>query len=87
MIVDNELIGLRIGNLVYDVTTQCSITITESNIKDETSYPTWNNNKVEFRLDSSDNYDWENSVNNFPKVKYIHQLQNIYFTLTETELL
>lgn len=112
MIVDNELIGLRIGNLVYDVTTQCSITITESNIMDtqnfepipitsewleeigfqkrlrnKTSYPTRNNNKVQFKLDSSDNYDWENSVNNFPKVKYIHQLQNIYFTLTETELL
>ena len=112
MIVDNELIGLRIGNLVYDVTTQCNITITESNIENtqnfepipitsewfeeigfqkrlqnKTNYPTRNNNKVEFKLNSSDNYDWESSVNNFPKVKYIHQLQNIYFTLTETELL
>ena len=112
MVVENILIGLRVGNLVYDNKSQSNITITESNIGDiknfepipitsewleeigfqkrlqnKTGYPTQRNNKVEFRLDSSDNYDWENSVNNLPKVKYIHQLQNIYFTLTERELL
>jgi len=112
MVVENILIGLRVGNLVYDNKSQSNITITESNIGDiknfepipitsewleeigfqkrlqnKTNYPTRNNNKVEFKLNSSDNYDWESSVNNFPKVKYIHQLQNIYFTLTETELL
>ena len=112
MVMENNLIGLKVGNLVYDNKSQSNITITESNIGDtqnfepipitsewleeigfqrrlqnKTGYPTQRNNKVEFRLDSSDNYDWENSVNNFPKVKYIHQLQNIYFTLTERELL
>jgi len=112
MVVENILIGLRVGNLVYDNKSQSNITITESNIMDiknfepipitsewleeigfqkrlqnKTSYPIRNTNKVEFKLDSSDNYNWESSVNNFPKVKYIHQLQNIYFTLTGTELL
>jgi len=112
MVMENNLIGLKVGNLVYDNKSQSNITITESNIGDtqnfepipitsewleeigfqkrlqnKTGYPTQRNNKVEFRLDSSDNYDWENSVNNLPKVKYIHQLQNIYFTLTERELL
>ena len=112
MVIENNLIGLKVGNLVYDNKSQSNIFITESNIGDtqnfepipitsewleeigfqkqlqnKTSYPIRNTNKVEFKLDSSDNYDWENSVNNFPKVKYIHQLQNIYFTLTERELL
>ena len=112
MVMENNLIWLRVGNLVYDNKSQSNITITESNIGDtqnfepipitsewleeigfqkrlqnKTSYPARRSNKVEFKLESSDNYDWENSVNNFPKVKYIHQLQNIYFTLTERELL
>lgn len=112
VVIKNNLIGLRVGNLVYDNKSQSNITITESNIRDtqnfepipitsewleeigfskqlrnKTSYPIKVTNKVEFKLDSCDNYHWETSVNRFPKVKYIHQLQNIYFTLTETEIL
>jgi len=112
MVIENNLIGLRLGNLVYDNKSQSNITITELNVGDtqnfepipitsewleklefqrrlrnKPSYTTRNTNKVEFKLDSCDNYHWETSVNRFPKVKYIHQLQNIYFTLTETEIL
>lgn len=106
-----DLIGLRVGNLVYDAASQSNIKVEESHLidvqnlepilitpellekigfekrlKNETKYPI-QNNQLYFILSSRDNYKWENVDKKFPGIRYIHQLQNVYFALTETELL